>query len=292
MRSLPVDVAALRTLVSRARAKRLVLFGNVLDAHHVGPPSSAAAVALFAKEWASRLPPPLADLDAGTVPLFEDERITWAVQALGGVDGTTVIELGPLEGGHTFMLERAGAASVVSVESNGRAYLKCLVVKELLGLRAQFLLGDAVSYLRASEETFDLCVANGILYHMIDPVTLIAAISERARHIMLWTHYYDPAVRRTNQRMRRKMRTSRRATRDGFAHTLYEHRYGLALRSAGFCGGTRRTANWLSRDDLMACLAHYGWSDVQTAFEDLDHPNGPALALVARREEGAAINGS
>jgi len=185
------------------------------------------------------------------------------------------------------MLERAGAGAILAVESNGRAYLKCLVVKELLELRARFVLGDALSYLRTTDASFDLCVANGILYHMPDPVALVAAISQRARRLMLWTHYYDADVARSNARMQRKMRGSRPETRDGFRHTLHEHHYGLALRSAGFCGGTQRTASWLSRDDLMACLTHYGWGDIQTAFEQRDHPNGPSLALVARREKGA-----
>lgn len=274
----------LSDLVARARAKRFVLFGDVLDAHHVETPSAQAAVDLFAKEWASRLPPVLAGVKAGDTPLFEDERLSWAIDALGGVHGMSVLELGPLEGGHTFMLERAGAESIVSVESNGRAYLKCLVAKELLGLeRSRFLLGDATAYLGEAGETFDLCVASGILYHMPDPVALVAAMSRRAESLVLWTHYYDPQVARSNRRMRRKMKSSRTAARDGFQHTLHEHRYGLSLRSAGFCGGTQPTSSWMTREDLMRCLAHYGWTDIQTAFEQRDHPNGPSLALVARR---------
>ena len=288
------SAAAARELVARARAKRLVLFGDVLDAHHTGAPCPQASVDLFAKEWASRLPPSLEGVSAGQVPLFEDERMSWAIEALGGVSGMSVLELGPLEGGHTFMLERAGAESVVAVESNGRAYLKCLVVKELLALeRARFLLGDAIGYLRGEGEAFDLCVANGILYHMPNPVALVGAISRRAQRLIMWTHYYDSRVARANRRMRRKMSQSHTATasHDGFQHTLHEHRYGLSLRSAGFCGGTQRTSNWLSREDLMRCLDHYGWTDVQTAFERRDHPNGPSLALVARQDSSRRAGG-
>lgn len=276
--------AALKDLIARIRSKRLVLFGDVLDAHHTGAPSPQATVDLFAKEWASRFPPPLADVRAGSVPLFEDERMSWAMECLEGISGMSVLELGPLEGGHTFMLERAGARSVVSVESNGRAFLKCLVVKELIGLeRAHFVLGDAMEYLHSEGDTFDLCVANGILYHMPDPVALVEAISRRAQRLIMWTHYYDPQIARGNPRMRRKMRNSRPASHDGFRHTLYEHRYGLSLRSAGFCGGTQSTSSWLSREDLMGALEHYGWTEVKTAFEQADHPNGPALALVATK---------
>lgn len=276
--------ADVRDLVSRARSRKLMLFGDVLGAHHAGAPSAQATVDLFSGEWASRLPPPLDGVRAGAVPLFEDDRIAWAIEALGGVEALSVLELGPLEGGHTYMLQQAGAASIVAVESNGRAYLKCLTVKELLALdRAHFLLGDAIAYLAADPAHFDVCVASGVLYHMRNPVALVQAISARAERLVLWTHYYDAAIARSNPLMQKKMKGSRRATHDGFAHTLHEHCYGTSLRFAGFAGGTASSANWLSRSDLLACLEHYGWGDVQTAFEQHDHPHGPCLALVARK---------
>lgn len=275
----PADV---RGLAARARSRKLVLFGNVLDAHHAGEPSAQATADLFKGEWASHLP--LDGVESGTVPLFQDERVAWGIEALGGVDGKSVLELGPLEGGHTFMLQQAGAAAIVGVESNGRAYLKCLAVKELLGIdRARFLLGGATAYLRATGEAFDMCLASGVLYHMANPVALIAAISARVDKLYLWTHYFDPEVARVNTQMQRHMKGSRPATHDGFAHTLHEHSYGRSLRFAGFAGGTASSANWLTRDDLMACLQHYGWNDVQTAFKERDHPHGPCLALVARK---------
>lgn len=84
---------------------------------------------LFRGEWASRLPAPHAELSAGSALLFEDERITWALTVLGPVQGQRVLELGPLECGHTWMLDRAGASEVVALEGNRRAYLKCLVVR-------------------------------------------------------------------------------------------------------------------------------------------------------------------
>ena len=278
------SVKDLPDLVRRARSRRLAIFGSVLGSHTVAAPAPQTTVDLFAREWASRLPAPLQEVRAGTVPLFEDERIAWAIDAIGGVDGLSVLELGPLEGGHTFMLQNAGARSVTAVESNGRAFLKCLVVKELLGLdRAHFLLGEATAYLSETTEEFDVCVASGILYHMTDPAALIEAISRRVDRLVLWTHYYDADVHRDNRLMQRKMKGSRRATHDGFEHTLHEHRYGASLRFAVFAGGTRSSANWLSRDDLMACLAHYGWTDIQIAFEQRDHPHGPCLTLVARK---------
>ncbi|MEI2655533.1 MAG: class I SAM-dependent methyltransferase [Microthrixaceae bacterium] len=73
---------------------------------------------VFAGEWTSTLPAE-ADVQAGAVPLFADPRITWLIDHVGGVDGFRVLELGPLEGGHSAMLHQAGA-SVVAIESNTR----------------------------------------------------------------------------------------------------------------------------------------------------------------------------
>ena len=105
----------------------------------------------------SQLPEPLASLHAGLLPVFEDVRIEWAVPQHGGVGGKRVLELGPLDGAHTYMLERFDSAEVVAVEANTHAYLRCLIVKELLEIRrARFLLGDFVEYLRATRDKFDV----------------------------------------------------------------------------------------------------------------------------------------
>ena len=47
--------------------------------------------------------------------------------------GKTVLELGPLEGAHTYQLHQRGA-NIVAVEASKQAYLKCLITKEIVGL--------------------------------------------------------------------------------------------------------------------------------------------------------------
>src|SRR6187402_1626923 len=90
----------------------------ILDSYVHAAPSPQLALDLFKGDWWSAVP----GLQAGSTPLFDDSRIRWAVEHLGGVTGRRILELGPLEGGHTYMLERAGAASVVAIEANTRAY--------------------------------------------------------------------------------------------------------------------------------------------------------------------------
>ena len=140
---------------------------NELDGYVELIPTDQNALDIFKGEWSSRLPGIWKELNAGTIPLFEDPRILWAADQLGGFGNQRVLELGPLEAGHSYMLETLGADTVIAVEANKRAYLKCLIIKEILNLkRCRFELGDCVTFLRENQTAFDVCLASGVLYHM------------------------------------------------------------------------------------------------------------------------------
>lgn len=207
----------------------------------------------------------------------------WAFERLGGVDGKTVLDLGPLEGAHSYMAQQAGASRVVGVEANRMAFLKCLVTKELLDLgRCSFECGEVNAYLSATNERFDVCIACGILYHMVEPVRLVDLISRTASQLVVWTHIYDEAAL-GNPNLAGKLSAAQEADYEGFRYHVHRHSYGLDSRMSGFFGGTAGYSNWLPRADLMRALEHFGWSNVEVSFEDLAHPNGPSLALVAER---------
>jgi hypothetical protein len=250
---------------------------SILDEYVTTAPSPQNAVDVFAGEWSSQLP----GLSAGPIPLFADDRVKWALDQLGGVSGAQVLELGPLEGGHSFMLAEAGA-SVLAVESQTRAYLKCLIAKELLGMpAARFVLGDFMAYLRDTDERFDLVFASGVLYHMRNPVETIALTARAASSLFLWTHYYDEEIVRPSALLSPRFTSESASSYEGFEHTLHRFEYESALQLKGFCGGSAPHSNWLSRADLMAALEHFGWRVKAVAFDTPDHPHGPALALVA-----------
>ena len=256
----------------------------VLDAYVRTAPSPQTAVDIFAGEWASRLPPPLDSVNAGIAPLYDDGRLLWGLQVLGGVAGQSVLELGPLEAGHTYMLDRAGAASILAVEASTRAFLKCLITKELVGLpSARFLCGDFVAFLDQQAETFDLCVASGVLYHMTDPAGLLERISRVAPRVYLWTHYYDADAFRDSVRTAHRVVEPESRDLSGFGYRVYRHEYGRALDSAGFCGGSAAHAYWMERDGILGALRHVGYSRIETAWEQRDHANGPAISIVATR---------
>ncbi|WP_204313559.1 hypothetical protein, partial [Klebsiella michiganensis] len=67
------------------------------------------------------------EVHAGEIRLYDDARIAWLVSSVGGLQGLDVLELGPLEASHTAMLLAAGAKSVLAIEANQLAFLRCLV---------------------------------------------------------------------------------------------------------------------------------------------------------------------
>jgi Protein of unknown function (DUF1698) len=222
----------------RRRHARATHSGDDYEQSH---PSKQTAVDIFRGEWSSQLP---GGLRSGSIPLFADERIEWLSTKLN-VSGANVLELGSLEGGHSYILEQLGAERVVAIEANRRTYLKCLVVKEIFGLRrVEFLCGDFVEYLRHSNATFDLCVASGVLYHMVDPVELLRLVARASDQLYLWTHYYDA------DRIRSNPRVAAHFPSDEGPPFRFEYRDVRETQT--FCGSGGRFSYWLDRQGSSA----------------------------------------
>lgn len=246
-------------------------------------PSPQTAVDVFRGRWASDLQPLIGVDGTGINPLFtQDSRPGQAAAAIGRADfdGLDLLEIGPLEGAHSWRLEQMGARSVTAVESSVEAWLKCLVVKEVLGLaRVKFLLGDITSFLASEPRRFDLVFCSGVLYHMADPIPLIRGIAAATDHCFVWTHLYDPESHPT--RFEPKL-----VETDGLRVRYWSHRYGS--KEAGFWGGLAPTAAWLTRQDMFAVFSAYGLSEIEILADNPEHPNGPAITFMARRPGAVA----
>lgn len=282
----PID-RRLDELVGQLRGPK----SDILDSYCAETPSPQTAVDIFAGEWASALPAPLDGVRAGSAPLFAIEHVPWGVDVLGGVKGQRVVELGPLEGGHTYLLDRMGAAEVVAIEANTRAFLKCLVSKELLGIpSARFQCGDALRYLESQlargAAKFDLCLASGVLYHFQNPVAALDLMTRASDRLLLWTMYYDEGYIRSREDLSVKFPTTTPMEYAGFRHILYRQEYQQALQYKGFCGGSAPSSAWMTRDDILRALDHFGFDVLDIGFEEQNHKgNGPCLCLAARRRE-------
>ncbi|MBI1871349.1 MAG: DUF1698 domain-containing protein [Chlamydiae bacterium] len=240
------------------------------------------AVDIFKGEWVSQLPQEL-NVQAGKIMLFDDARIKWVNDRLCFQD-KSVLELGSLEGGHSYLMEKCGALRIVAIESNMHAYLRCLIAKELLKLkRVEFFCVDCMQYLQHLDSRFGIVIASGILYHMQKPVELLELICKTSDSLFLWTHYYDETLMQNRPTIARSFSKKDLSNYKGFSHTLYRNEYGASLDSKCFLGSNSHFSCWMSREEIVGALGHFGMNKFEFNFENEDHPNGPSFGLIAMR---------
>ncbi|TLP60295.1 class I SAM-dependent methyltransferase [Parasedimentitalea maritima] len=237
--------------------------------------------------WTGSFPGALG-LEAGNLALHADQRLHWALDQYGLVEGASVLELGPLEGGHSALLEARGAESVLAIEANKKAYLKCLIAKEIMELkRCRFLLGDFEKYLHETDTEFDIVLASGVLYHMQNPVHVLDRIGRRCQTMILWTHYFDPEIMHENETRRGAfLGEIKTLEHDGQSYRLYQRGYHEAWHADSYCGGPDDTHYWMERPDIIDLCERNGFNDIRVAFEDLDGPNGPSCLFYMTKQEG------
>jgi SAM-dependent methyltransferase len=222
-------------------------------------PDWQSAADLFAGQWVSAVP----GLRTGQVALFDDRRIAWLAARLP-LSGLKVLELGALEGGHTWSLARAGAV-VHSIEGQPTAFLRALLAAAYLGIEARFTPGDFREYLRTSSDRYDLVLASGVLYHQPDPPQLVRGIARVTDRVFIWTHYDEGPGERVEL---------------GRWHG-YRHRYGP--REPDYCGGLEDSSVWMPREQILDLLAHNGFRTEVVA--DTATSNGPALTVYGERAQ-------
>ena len=250
-------------------------------------PSPVTATDIFGKSWKSRLPIPGHEGLGGDASLFEDFRPAWFDRVLpGGVAGRSVLELGPFEAYQTYLLERLGAGPITSIEGNSFNFLKCVLLKNELGLAAKFLFGDFLKHLRASEGRYGACWASGVLYHQVRPLELLDAITEHTDALFLWTHYYDRSMILDAPPEQQRLFQPDRHETIGWGDYECPHfvrSYGIENYETSIPdyweGGSAPFACWLKKDDIVGYLRTKGLRHV--VWEDTPPLSGLPCASVA-----------
>jgi hypothetical protein len=242
-------------------------------------PCAANAVEIFKDQWLSRLPL----FNQGTSNLFDDSRIMFFDQAVCGFSGKRVMELGPLEGGHTYMMSCLGAADIIAIEANKDAFLRCLVAKEVFNIRAKFVCGDFEQLLCTNPPRVDVIVASGVLYHMDNPLRLIEAMTQAADWICVWTHYYQADIIQSSAHLQRKFASPiEHVTFRGRTIRLARQSYLEDVASGRFAGGTEPCSRWIERAGIIDAFDACSF-DVNVHGDQVSHPHGPAFTFVAKR---------
>ena len=252
-------------------------------------PDDQNPFALFGNCWSSKIP----NIDnTGDFDGFNDHRIEWLISELGELKGKSILELGPLEAAHTFMLEKAGA-TVTAVEGNYGAFFRCLTVKNLLGLKAKFILGD-FSKIKPDFGKHDTIIACGVLYHMSDPVTLLKNLAGMTDNIFIWTHYFEEDFEKWSSMAIEQLNNGKWDLKNIKSHNIngvevrtVRQNYGKALGWGGFCGGNESFSYWIFKEDLLSLLKSLGFVNIRIPlhFDQVDHQHGPCFAVLASKLE-------
>lgn len=101
----------------------------------------------------------------------------------------TVLELGSLEGGHTFELARSGL-HVTAVEARADNLNRARYMQRLVGLQnVDFVKANLEVVRLADFGRFDVVFCSGLLYHLPRPWVLLDELATVADAAFLWTHY-------------------------------------------------------------------------------------------------------
>ena len=201
----------------------------------------------------------------GTFDAFADNRVEQFFESFPNVH--TILELGSLEGGHTFALAaRQSVEHVVGIEARATNLARARFMQKLLRVEnVEFVEADLESVDLASFGKFDAVFCSGLLYHLREPWKLMVQIARVAPGVFIWTHYAESA-----DMMRHDWR-GREHVEGGIDEPL---------------SGMSPTSFWLTLDSLKAVLNSAGFDAVRILHDDPRHCNGPAVTIAASASSG------
>ena len=192
--------------------------------------------------------------------LGEDARLDQFWDALP--QAKRILELGSLEGGHSFAFAERGA-TVVAVEGRADNVARAQAVQKLLGIRGvRFVAADLEQSPLSSFGSFDAIFCVGLLYHLPRPWTLVDTMRSAAPAVFMWTHYCaEDAVD---------------AEVDGAPGCWYQE-YGHADPLSGLS----ERSFWPTLPALVERLETQGFPNVRIIEDDPGHLHKGAVTLVA-----------
>jgi len=257
--------------------------------YDVQKPEDVNAYNLFKGAWSTAFfDKNQQNISKGNFGAISDNRLFWLFEKFN-VKNKRVLELGHLEGGHSVCLENNGA-DVIAIESNIGGFLRSLIVKNHYELKTKFLLGDFTKMV-FDENEFDLVFASGVLYHMDDPIGFLKKISNYSKSLYLWTHYFEPDLKLWNPNLKSKLERGKWNYKEpqienyeGLSVRTIKQNYQDALNLEGlFIGGPEEYSYWIMKDDLLKLLNKLGYKNIEIAFDEPGHQNGPCFCVFAQK---------
>lgn len=199
----------------------------------------------------------------GDFDAARDERVDWFFEHVP--DTKRVMELGSLEGGHTFNLaSRPQVEHVLGVEGRKTNVEKAEFARDLLKVEnAEFVTANLEETDLSTFGEFDAVFCSGLLYHLPEPWKLIEQISRVSPSVFIWTHYAKEEAAN--------------ATRNGVKGMTYQE-FGLEDPLSGMSPDSF----WPTLDGLQEMLKEHGFENITLIKDEPEHPHGgPAITLAA-----------
>jgi len=202
----------------------------------------------------------------GNFDALNDARIAQFFEIFPGVKN--IIELGSLEGGHSFALAKSPVVEkVLAIEGREKNIEKAKFVQKILDdKKVEFAQGDIEKLDFQQFGNFDAVFCSGLLYHLPKPWELIPKLAAISPNIFIWTQISEEAKAK-------KMR-------EGWRGKIY--------REGGFfdpLSGLSKKSFWLSLGSLIGLLTVNGYKEIKIIEHNLAHPNGAAVTLAATQDK-------
>lgn len=197
----------------------------------------------------------------GDQQLTNDRRVQQFLQCFPDV--RTILELGSLEGAHTFTLARhEGVERVLAIEGRSANIERAKFIGSLFGVsNVQFRQANLERLQLASLGYFDAIFCCGLLYHLPEPWKLISQAPFVAPSLFVWTVYANE-----NEA---NIEIDGLRGREHIEGGVDEPLSGLSPKSI-----------WLTLPSLLELLKRSGYRNIEV-LEKSQNPNGPCVTLVA-----------
>jgi SAM-dependent methyltransferase len=198
----------------------------------------------------------------GQFDAMNDDRVSQFFQYFP--NASTILELGALEGGHSFALaNRPTVQRVVAAEGRFSNIEKALFVQGLVRTnKVEFVEANLENFDLLALGKFDAVFCSGVLYHLPEPWKLIEQCAQMSPNIFIWTHYAgENEAKETLQDLRGKW-----------------HQEGGLLDPLS---GLSKRSFWPTLGSLISILTASGFRTVHLIGNELTHVNGLAVTLAA-----------
>jgi SAM-dependent methyltransferase len=177
----------------------------------------------------------------------------------------TILDVGSLEGGQTFILARHKGVTVTGIEGRSENIRRAEFVRKILGIKNVRFIHYNIEVMPLDKlGKFDAVFCSGVLYHLPEPWKFIKQVQNITSNLFLWTHFVA----------------------DEKADQIVEGYHGWWYPEGGISdplAGLSSKSFWLTLDSLKSLLMEYDFKHIDLIKIDMNHENGPCVTLAATK---------